>query len=564
MRVVIVMLLMFNYLSLYGYTVSQKLWLLAGLVLALASIISFAFDKKRWSIALLTAGSFCLFVFAAISTPFLYCWDERFHALVAKNCMDHPFSPTLYSEWPIDNVYPEGSWSETSWHHGYVWLHKQPLFLWQIALCFKLFGVSLFTLRLPSVIMATLMIPLSYRIGSLLVDRRLGFFAALSAAFSWMMLDLVSGHGAVDHNNVCFFFYVTASLWAWCEYERSGRKWRWVFILAVLAGCAVLTKWLVGLLVYAVWGCYTVCENRFRLGKVEWLHLLTAVAVTVAVFLPWQIYTAHAFPETMAQELQLNAEHFYHAVEGHGEGATFYLRTIPFLYIGDAGYGDFVSQETAGWSGLRVFHLLLVLVGLGLLVYRLKKWSWRITLMALVLGVYLFFSLAATKMPAYPFCICVVGFLSLGMLLWELWRMGDKYVRRAWLRRTVLVGATAIFALYQMNMTWFRNYHTAKEGYWIVLTHNREQLDKLKDRLPARTILFNVRGSDDWAHYDTPIEAMFYIDALCYPFPPSESDFRKLKAAGYHIAILTSHEVPDYMQSDPEVQKVDLELWGDY
>ena len=159
MRVVIVMLLMFNYLSLYGYTISQKLWLLAGLLLALASIISFAFDKKRWSLALLTAGGFCLFVFAAISTPFLYCWDERFHALVAKNCMDHPFSPTLYSEWPIDNVYPEGSWSETSWHHGYVWLHKQPLFLWQIALCFKLFGVSLFTLRLPSVIMATMMIP---------------------------------------------------------------------------------------------------------------------------------------------------------------------------------------------------------------------------------------------------------------------------------------------------------------------------------------------------------------------------------------------------------------------
>ena len=34
------------------------------------------------------------------------------------------------------------------------------------------------------------------------------------------------------------------------------------------------------------------------------------------------------------------------------------------------------------------------------------------------------------------------------------------------------------------------------------------------------------------------------------------------KAAGYHIAILTSHEVPDYLQSDPAVQKVDIELLG--
>ena len=82
--------------------------------------------------------------------------------------------------------------------------------------------------------------------------------------------------------------------------------------------------------------------------------------------------------------------------------------------------------------------------------------------------------------------------------------------------------------------------------------------------LPERTILFNVRGTDDWGNYCTPTEAMFYTDALCYPFPPEEADCRKLKAAGYHIAILTSHEVPDYLQSDPEVQKVDIELLGDY
>ena len=36
----------------------------------------------------------------------------------------------------------------------------------------------------------------------------------------------------------------------------------------------------------------------------------------------------------------------------------------------------------------------------------------------------------------------------------------------------------------------------------------------------------------------------------------------QMKTAGYHIAILTTHEVPDYLQSDPAVQKVDLELLG--
>ncbi|MBP5558065.1 MAG: glycosyltransferase family 39 protein [Bacteroidales bacterium] len=555
---------MFNYLSLYGYTISQKSWLMTGLLLALASIICFAFDRKRWSVALLTAGGFCLFVFAAISIPFLNFWDERFHALVAKNCMDHPFSPTLYREWPIDNAYPGGTWPETDWCHGHVWLHKRPLFIWQIALCFKIFGVSLFTLRLPSVIMATLMIPLTYRIGSLLVDRRLGYLAALSAAFSWMLLDLVSGHGVVDHNNVCFFFYVTASLWAWCEFVHSGRKWRWVFVLAVLSGCAVLTKWLVGLLVYAAWGIYTVSEYRFRLREWKVGQMAAAAAITLAVFLPWQIYTSHAFPSYYEREKQLNKEHFYLEVENHQEANTFYLNTIPFCYIGDSDYKDYVTSETATFTAKRVVHLLLMAAGFVLLLARCRKWSHRITIFSLVLLVYGFFTLAVTKMPAYPFCICVVGYLSLGMLLWELWRIGEKVVRRVGLRRTVLVGMTAFFAIYQMNMNWFRYYHTSSEGYWVVMKYNKEQFKKMKSLLPERTILFNVRGTDDWGNYCMPVEAMFYTDALCYPFPPTEADFRKAKAAGYHIAILTSHEVPDYLQSDPEVQKVDLELWCDY
>ena len=36
-----------------------------------------------------------------------------------------------------------------------------------------------------------------------------------------------------------------------------------------------------------------------------------------------------------------------------------------------------------------------------------------------------------------------------------------------------------------------------------------------------------------------------------------------LKHKGYHIAVLTSHEIPAYMMQDAEVQKIDAEIWGD-
>lgn len=551
---------MMSYFSLSGYTLQQQLWLCGGLLLAAASLVCFFLEKYRWALSLLTLGGGCLLVFAAISNPFLHFWDERFHALVAKNCMDDPFCPKLYREWPVDNA----DWPENDWAHGYVWLHKQPLFLWQIALCFKLFGVSLFTLRLPSVIMGTLMIPLLYRIGSLLVDRRLGYFAALSSAFSFMMLDLVSGHGAVDHNNVCFFFYVTASLWAWMEYLHSGRKWRWVFVFALLSGCAVLTKWLVGLLVYAAWGIYTLSEYRFRFREWKIGQMAAAFGITLAVFLPWQIYTSHTFPKYYEREQKLNHEHFFQEVEGHHESKAFYLTTISYRYIGDSDYKDYVSDDTAALNVKRVAHLLLVVAGFALLLVRCRKWSHRITVFSLVLLVYGFFTAAATKMLSYPFCLCAVAFLALGMLPYELWRMGEKWLRNPWVRGSVLCVFTAAFALYQLNMEWMRHFHTPNEGYWGVTAHNMDEFKKLDDNLPAHTLLFNCRGSQDWGCYCMPVEAMFFSNVLCYAFPPTEEDFRKAKAEGWHIAINTAHDVPDFMQNDPDVQKVELDLWDDY
>jgi hypothetical protein len=57
---------------------------------------------------------------------------------------------------------------------------------------------------------------------------------------------------------------------------------------------------------------------------------------------------------------------------------------------------------------------------------------------------------------------------------------------------------------------------------------------------------------------------MFFSDVICYPFPPTEEDFHKAKAAGYHIAINTAHEVPDFMQEDTDVQKIKLDYREDF
>src|SRR5688572_1561849 len=130
-------------------TLSPMILLITALYLG--SVAFFIRNKISWSIALLVLGSFFLRLEMASLDPFLHNWDERFHALVSKNMMEDPFRPMLYK-------HPALPYDYTSWCCNHIWIHKQPLFLWQMAGSMKIFGVNEVALRLPSVIMGALMV----------------------------------------------------------------------------------------------------------------------------------------------------------------------------------------------------------------------------------------------------------------------------------------------------------------------------------------------------------------------------------------------------------------------
>ncbi len=136
----------------------------------------FAFRKGSYRIGLflLFLSSFALRFWVATLDPFLHDWDERFHAVVAKNMTVHPFKPMLH----VDPVI--SSYDFTAWCCNHVWLHKQPLFLWQMALSLKIFGVSEWALRIPSVLMSALLVFPIFNIGQHLFDERTGYIAAFS------------------------------------------------------------------------------------------------------------------------------------------------------------------------------------------------------------------------------------------------------------------------------------------------------------------------------------------------------------------------------------------------
>ncbi|MEN0007062.1 MAG: glycosyltransferase family 39 protein, partial [Bacteroidota bacterium] len=122
------------------------------------------------SLLLLLGLSLRLFTSA---DAYLHEWDERYHALVAKNMLKEPLQPMLYANPVLPYDYKD-------WSSNHIWLHKQPLSLWLITGSFAVFGVHEWSLRLPSILLSTLSIVFTYWIAWYCFKRK---HIALLAAF---------------------------------------------------------------------------------------------------------------------------------------------------------------------------------------------------------------------------------------------------------------------------------------------------------------------------------------------------------------------------------------------
>lgn len=529
---------MLSFLGLNGFEVHQYAWLSIGFLFFCFSLLAYFRKKDKLALLSLTLCGASLFIFGALLDPYLNLWDERFHALVALNSQDNLLLPRLFK----DAVVPENNYLE--WGSAHIWLHKQPLFTWYIALSFKTLGVSTFTLRVPSVIMATLAIPLCYRMISLLTDKQKGYFSAIALTFSWFLLNLVSGKGEVDHNDVCFFFHVTASLWAWMEYLRSGRKWKWILLAALLSGCAILTKWLAGLLLYFVWGIYLLSEYKFNLKEWKINHYLVALLLTIAIALPWQIYTLTHFPEVAKAEHEYNILHLSQPIEEHEHPFYFYLHKLPYTFFGFSNLSSAFSIAVK-----QIITYIILFSGLITLVFSLKKMSHKITLLSTLIFVYLFFSLAQTKMVAYPFIVSVIWFASIGAFLDLIFRKILTLIRNQKIYNLLGAGILIFSAIYMINFPRIQTFHSKYYYLHQSSVLNVKTFTKLQETLPEKTIIFNVKGKD--SHLN--IECCFFSQCDSYTIIPPQTTVEKLKKEGYHIACFTQGGLPDYLLNDSDI-----------
>src|SRR5205814_595566 len=192
---------------------------------------------------------------------------------------------------------------ETNWQATRVWLHKPILPPWQIALSYLVFGVNSFALRLPSALLSTAAVWLTYAIGRELIDRLAGLIAAALQAFNPAILMLVHGYVFSDHVDISLLFWTELGIWLVLRTMRSG-SWRDAVLAGVAQGLALLSKTypalIVSMIAAAAWVLPLIIgDRRWRFFRGRFVAMLAATLVTAG---PWFASCAARFPREFIGE----------------------------------------------------------------------------------------------------------------------------------------------------------------------------------------------------------------------------------------------------------------------
>lgn len=463
----------------------------------LAYFLAFYFYRKQ------KFGSGVLFIIisAAIiriymgSHQFLMPWDERFHALVAKNMMDNPLKPVLLRE-------PLLPYNHTDWSTNHIWLHKPPMTLWLITLSYFIFGVNEWALRFPSLVMSLLTIFLIYKIGQKLFSSKVGWLGAFCFSLVALPITVSAGITTCDHVDASFMgFIILGIYWGISAVQKNNR---WYYVLAGMAmGFAILTKWLTGLIVIGVVGTYLLSQKNTPLLK-KIISLSMMLLAAIIIFIPWQIFIFNEYPQEAAFESAYNSRHIFDSVEGH-EGS-------PWFHIDELNY--------------HFSPFFYVMFPLGILcMIRNKSGGKMWTMLAWIFVPLLFFSIVKTKMLSfclfiYPAVAIVIGY-----------GINELLLLKGWWRRMSLI---PIFIF--IGWASFHTYHFMKLGKphlkdnGFVITAKWTDYIKNQDKpmMVKPTVVINTPFYIEWMYYSDECVA-------AYKTLPDSNEVDNLKSRGYRV-----------------------------
>ncbi|MDH4048549.1 MAG: glycosyltransferase family 39 protein [Gammaproteobacteria bacterium] len=335
----------------------------------------FLLQRSRYCIALLTAICAVVF-FYGLGDLRLWDIDEGMHAVMARNMV-------ITGDWV------------TPLFNGEPFFDKPAMYNWLTALSFSILGFTEFAARLPSALLGTGCVVLTYLAGKAVYGRAAGFLAGVMLATS---LEFIIVSRMVIYE-VPFTFFTTLSLYLFCLAVLHVRLRRLLFLgFYAAVALAVLTKGLLGVFLPGL------AIVSWLLIRRDWsflreMQILSGMLVFVAIVSPWFFMMEKANPgyleyfvmkQHVANLIGTTAE--YRA--RHPEPFYYFL---PVLFLG-----------LFPWSALLF----------GALRDALRKMSHEssltLFLLAWLIGNFFFFSAATSKLSTYILPVFPAAALLLG------------------------------------------------------------------------------------------------------------------------------------------------------
>lgn len=232
-------------------------------------------------------------------------WDESLYALSALEMLS------------------SGDWIRTTLHGSTDYYNaKPPLNVWLIALSFKAFGVSVTSLRLPSIVAAWLTIALLLWWLQRTVGMATGVLAALVLATCYGFLYVHSGREAnTDAVFVLLILLTNITLWSAVEHP-----WRRVWLGPILAAVFLLR----GMAFMMPLSMIAIAEVVTPRRRARWIPLAAAALACVALTAPWAVARWQVDQWTFFRELffQDFIARTASPLDGHQGSAVFYLHQL--------------------------------------------------------------------------------------------------------------------------------------------------------------------------------------------------------------------------------------------
>jgi 4-amino-4-deoxy-L-arabinose transferase-like glycosyltransferase len=472
------------------------------LIICLAGYyFAFRFYKQnnfQLSIVLILISALVLRIYAG-SDFFLHNWDERYHALVAKNLINHPLIPTLYE----NPVFP---YDLKDWVSNHIWLDKPPIPLWAIALSLKIFGINEIAVRIPSIIVSTLSICLTYKIGSLLFSKKIGLLAAFLHSINGLLIELTAGQISSDHVETFFLFFVELGIFLSIYAVYKNKSYFFSFLIGLVTGISMLCKWNPGLIIVPVWFIGAYISKQYSLKKL-FTNLLIIVSVSFFVFGIWIAYLFIHFPEETKWVLSKFVLAYNNVVEGHQGPVYFYLNDMRIVY------GELIYIPIL----LNIYFLFR------------KKITWKISMVSAwwIIPIVVF-SFAETKRQTYMLIFAPAFFI----LISYYWIYLKFHLARAKFKPILII---ILFLLIALPVRY------SFERLKIFQQRDRnpqwsQQIKNIHNLIPKgkNVVIFNI---------NKPVETMFYNDCIAYPQMPDIKTIKELQDKGYTIVINENDEI---------------------